>query len=351
MKLSFGKKKDGPPEKESVLPVVEERDKQAPPSVISLIEQVNAESDLPWPNFFRPSMVFGCDRQNVYHYAHAKETPAQKGPKLRRILDTGTALHTMHQNYLANHKDIFFVPEPKLSVRLGGKKAHVRGSCDGLIIRRSDGYRFVIELKTISKEGFDSLRAPKKEHIKQAMIYARLIGVHWIMFVYICKSSSNMKEYAIPAIDSQWDDFVERVTGLMKHVENKTLPMYDRNTCNIQFCNYVGQCRKDGAPVLEKRLRMTSRQKLNTALNLLGAFVVALIFLNFITIVQGCAAVKPACTAINLADMACDYVSVTLKDPETGKVETVQLRKSQLTGAVVAATRPASSAPPAASSR
>ena len=252
MKLSFGKKKNGPPARETTLPVVEERDKQPPPSVTSLIDQVLDKRDQEWPAYLRPSMVFDCDRKNVYHYQGAPQSPTSYGAKLSRILDTGTAIHKMLQDYLAEHEAIFFVPEVKVSAVLGRNNVRVQGSCDGLIIRRSDGHRSALEIKTISPKGFEALKAPVAKHIGQAMIYAKLMGVHFITFLYFCKGSQAFKEYQVPADDSRWQAFVERVEILKDYVDEGKLPVYEKKSCDTSFCRFVGQCRKDGAPVLER---------------------------------------------------------------------------------------------------
>ncbi len=111
------------------------------------------------------------------------------------------------------------------------------------------------------------------------------------------------------------------------------------------------RCRKDGAPVLHNRKRqMTLKRKIEHLLNAINLFAVLVLLGAMVSAAYGCAAVKPSCAVINLADMACKTVAVEFIDPETGKKSTVQLTKGQLTGAVVAATRPASSAPSPASS-
>ena len=53
--------------------------------------------------------------------------------------------------------------------------------------------------------------------------------------------------------------------------------------------------------------------------------------------IGGCAAVKPACTVIHLADIACETIAVEYVDPATGQKVTVRVKKSDLTTAVKAA--------------
>lgn len=234
---------------ETDLPEVPEEFKHSPLSVVSLMEQVLDKRRKPRPRYFRPSMVFGCDRQNVYHYNQAPEGPPDIDNRLHRILDTGTAVHKMLQDYLAEHPGIFFAPETKVEAYLGPRKALVMGSCDGLVTRRSDKFSLLIEIKTINPAGFDKLRSAKPEHIKQAMVYAKLQGVHFMAFLYFCKGTQSIKEYVVPVDEKLWAEFVERLTMLKGHVDAGTLPLYNKQTCSKSFCRMVGQCRKDGAPV------------------------------------------------------------------------------------------------------
>ncbi len=234
---------------ETDLPEVPEEFKHSPLSVVSLMEQVLDKRRKPRPRYFRPSMVFGCDRQNVYHYNQAPEGPPDIDNRLHRILDTGTAVHKMLQDYLAEHPGIFFAPETKVEAYLGPRKALVMGSCDGLVTRRSDNWRAVLEIKTISPTQFDKLRAAKPEHVKQAMVYARLQGVHFTIFLYFCKGTQNLKEFVVPMDEEMWQAFVKRVTTLKQHVDEGTLPAFNKDTCNKTMCRMIGQCRKDGAPV------------------------------------------------------------------------------------------------------
>lgn len=245
MKLSFGKKRVVEVRPSKLLEVAES-DKQPPPSVVSLIDQVLDKREHLHPPFFRPSMVFDCDRKNVYHYLQVKQEGTSYGAKLQRILDTGTKLHELLQGYLAQHEGIFFVPEVKVSATLGERNAFIQGSCDGLIIRRSDGHKSVLEIKTIAPKSFETLKAPIPKHIGQAMIYARLLGVYYVTFLYFDKGGQAFKEFVVPADDARWDAFVERLDHLKDFADKGKLPMYNKSTCSTDFCRYVEQCRKDG---------------------------------------------------------------------------------------------------------
>lgn len=79
------------------------------------------------------------------------------------------------------------------------------------------------------------------------------------------------------------------------------------------------------------------RKTFDFVLNTLFYGVVAVFMANMVITAYGCAAVKPACLVVNLADMACETIAVEYVDPATGKKSVVNVKKSTLTGAVSAA--------------
>lgn len=221
-----------------------------PPSLIPIIESRAIEDTQPWESFFRPSMLFSCDRQNIFHYQKAPESPSRIDPRLRRILDNGTAVHEVIQNeYLPFHRDFWFVKEPKVYRKFSGFL--VKGSCDGVLIRRKDMYRWGIEIKTITHSEFMRLTKPKPEHVFQAKLYMHLQNLPWITILYWDKDKQHMLEFPVGHDDTQWEEIQERIEYLGGFVERSDgkLPRYNKNTCNKTFCRYVNHCRKKGAPV------------------------------------------------------------------------------------------------------
>lgn len=221
-----------------------------PPSLIAILEHRAAEDMQPWQGWFRPSMLFGCDRENVFHYQGVRKSPRRIDPKLRRVLDNGTAIHELIQNeYLPYHPDYWFVKEPKVQRRFGGFL--VKGSCDGVVIRRKDMFRFGIEIKTIVHSEFMRLAKPKPEHVFQASLYMHLQKLPWIVILYWDKDKHLLKEFPVKADESVAEEAAERVEYLGQFVDHPDgkLPRYNKAMCNKTFCHFVDHCRKKGAPV------------------------------------------------------------------------------------------------------
>ena len=215
-----------------------------PPSIIQTIQGVldRRRKD---PSFFRPSGFGGCRRSQVFGYNKEYQEPPQPDDTLSMILETGTALHAMVQQWLSEHPGVFFAKE----VPVWLPELEIKGSSDGILMfRRADKYgsiyRWGFELKTIGPKGFEDLRGPKPEHVVQASIYAKLMGVWWITIVYYCKGTSKLKEYHVSFDPQVWESVKQRVAELKVHTDGGTLPEYDTKECknSINLCRYVRRC-------------------------------------------------------------------------------------------------------------
>lgn len=234
------------PVQETVYPDSSPAYRSKPPSTVSIVEYVLDKRRQQPAGYFRPSGFGGCDRNNVYHYRREPEELPQHDNRMWKILDIGTKLHDLFQkDYFSEHPDILFVPEPKVEGLLGPRRARVQGHADGVLIRRSDGYRWLLEIKTKSPAAFKSLKEPEPSHVWQVTLYARLLGLHWASIYYFCKGSNAVKEFQVEVTDKQWDKAVKRATHLKMYVDNGTLPKYDENTCSKKFCRWVDRCGRD----------------------------------------------------------------------------------------------------------
>lgn len=224
--------------------------KQEPPSVVRAINEVLGTRDEDY-RFFRPSMIHSCRRANVFHHLRAPMNQPQLGAMLHKVLDNGTAIHSVIQGFLADHPGLFFAPECKVYL----PDLHIRGSCDGVLTERKTGYRWGLEVKTINKRDFDKLTGPLEKHVAQASIYARLTGVVWITILYWCKDAGHpLREYHVQYDAARWAGLTARAKELYGYVrafeesgeDPDTLPAFDQAECDdsIKFCRSSVHCHK-----------------------------------------------------------------------------------------------------------
>ena len=248
-RMSLGKKLDrafGGGEEDEVA--------ERPPSLSELVEEGQRAAHID-RGFLRPSGIMGCDRQNVFRLLRAPESPdVLKDCRINRVLDNGTAIHAVIQKYLGALPDYWFAPESKIQVEVHG--VLVRGSCAGILIRRSDCYRFGVEIKTMKHDMFVKLDKPNPDHVAQASLYAKLHGVKWITILYWDKDQQHLKEYAVQA-GKRWPDIKKRVVYLRdlaystvsdkelhwRNMDLSKLVAYNPDKCSPDFCAHWEFCR------------------------------------------------------------------------------------------------------------
>lgn len=141
--------------------------------------------------------VMGCGRYLYYSYT------GQKGvknfpPKVRRILDTGSAVHVQLQLYaLECAKREQFEAEVEAAAspddNLWGLSAHM----DIKIRIANPKYRvrFGVELKSIADDGFKATTRIQDHHLTQCTIYQVLFDLPAILVLYYNKNNSLMAEF------------------------------------------------------------------------------------------------------------------------------------------------------------
>lgn len=118
--------------------------------------------------------------------------------------------------------------EPSIHV----EDLRLRGSCDGLYVDPTTGEVILLEFKTIRSDLFAKLNAPVDHHIMQANLYAanefvkhtdlKFKKVKKILFVYVNKDSSAIKEFLVDAVGTM-PDFIPQAISTYKENSQKML--------------------------------------------------------------------------------------------------------------------------------
>lgn len=113
-----------------------------------------------------PSCAGRCARANYYGRVLLNEVQIID-PRLRRIFENGDGVHDRLQGYFEKMGRLLMREVPLID-----DDYEIQGHSDGLI---TFGQKLkelaVLELKSINDNGFKSLKEPKPEHKKQAMVY------------------------------------------------------------------------------------------------------------------------------------------------------------------------------------
>jgi hypothetical protein len=171
-------------------------------------------------------------------------------PDLARVFEMGHAVHSMYQDAILARAGLIygfwerwndkaekweqergFRPqgrgwryiEPKIRTK------GVRGQCDGII--RLDNRWFALEIKSSNDQAFTFRKKVKREHMRQAQVYAELgfvdfpeIDVEGIIFLYVNKNTSKEREFIVPRDASVIRDILDGLEVLTQADKEDRLP-------------------------------------------------------------------------------------------------------------------------------
>lgn len=205
------------------------------------------------PPGIHASEVCVCLRKTYYTLRNAKkvnETP----PDLQARFEIGHAFHEMVQRslrYAGNVRgDFTFVAEvPTHDTKLG-REYNIQSSCDGIFTwldsNKKPLLRIGLEIKTESYSGFKDLRAPKPQHIDQALVYMACLDLPLMYFAYINKNDGAWKPMEAPWLyvfdPVRWKHILDRIELVTAaHIEER-LPSKETGF-HCTMCPYKHVCK------------------------------------------------------------------------------------------------------------
>lgn len=173
--------------------------------------------------FHPSSLEEACSRQLYYELS---KTPVSDltlkkhdGP-LQRTFDQGTWFHTYVQYNLYRAGVLEASEVPVVS-----KKWRINGKVDGILKPSATRKRRVLEIKTAASYSFSKLGGkPFKKHIYQASLYADLLGLEQIHFLYYNKENSQLAEFVVDKDKAMLEDAYNKMQGILLDVSFGTAP-------------------------------------------------------------------------------------------------------------------------------
>lgn len=184
-------------------------------------------------NCIHPSefSIRSCDRIIGYGLMGTEERP-NISPKLRRIFDTGHALHDVVQEAMRGCLEDF-----EDEVKVHDEALRIRGHCDG--VTKPKGY----EIKSIGMNGAAKLTSPKAAHRRQATLYGKILGLDSIIYLYINKETGEIEEFEKDLEQDMWTKMATRAQNIVNTVEEGKLPPRPESTSECGECKYQWVCK------------------------------------------------------------------------------------------------------------
>lgn len=188
---------------------------------------------------FHPSQLLdGCKRQMTYDLLGVKPTDKvikPIGAELQRTFDVGTWYHIYMQNILYRMGYLEQAEVPVVNT-----EKYLNGKADGMFKESVFGEKVVLEIKTMNNRNFTkAIFRPFKKHEFQASLYARELGAKKVLYLYINKDTSEIRDFLMPINEEQLSLADAKMNEVISHVKEKTFP--DR-MCKDKFCENALAC-------------------------------------------------------------------------------------------------------------
>lgn len=188
---------------------------------------------------FHPSQLLdGCKRSMYYELAG--ESPSDFTPKkftgtIQRVFDVGTWYHIYMQNILYN---IGYLEQAEVPVI--NKEKFLNGKADGVFKEEVFGEKVVLEIKTMNNWNFSkAIFRPFKKHEFQASLYARELGAKKVLYLYINKDTSELRDFLMPINEEQLAIADKKMQAVIDSVKEGTPP---KRSCEDKLCDAAITC-------------------------------------------------------------------------------------------------------------
>lgn len=231
-----------------------------------LLDKITRRAAKPSHKTFAASS-FRCDRRSWFRLRGVQpdrlDTP---DITLDFAASLGTACHEIIQSNLKEFlgddwidvdsylKSIDFPYQYEVKTSANGLETQVeiidppiRFSCDGII--RWEGELWLLEIKTEEYSAWKSLTDSRPEHNDQTGLYATLLKLNKILFIYVDRWYGGMKSYSISMTESQQKDIMARICYVLDMVDKNIAPeglSKGDKWCSPNYCPYHSKCKEYG---------------------------------------------------------------------------------------------------------
>ena len=188
--------------------------------------------------FHPSSLMDDCPR--CLTYSLLKRAPTDKkvrqvSGELQRTFDVGTWYHVYFQALLFR---LGLLKQAEVPVK--NKEKYINGKADGEFFEKVFGEKTILEIKTMNSFNFSkAVFAPFKKHEFQASLYARELGATKILYLYINKDTSEIRDFLRPLQTDMLIAADKKMNTVINHVNEGTLP---KRKCPTEHCPNALQC-------------------------------------------------------------------------------------------------------------
>lgn len=107
--------------------------------------------------------------------------------------------------------------------------------------------RLVHEYKTINSAQYGRLLRPKPEHKYQATIYAAVLDIPIVVYLYTNKDDCKTADFPVPFDHTIWNEVAAKITQVQHYVNNNETPPWEltaavQNPAECESCGFRKSC-------------------------------------------------------------------------------------------------------------
>jgi hypothetical protein len=190
------------------------------------------------------SLADDCERRMYYELNNVPTTNEKWSPdaRLQMIFDVGTWYH----NYIQTALMKAGVAEA-VEVRVLNQLLRIDGRAD-FVTKEYAGHKYLGEIKTINSNGYRNIVAknkPMDKHLNQATIYAKILGITRIVFMYVNKDTSEIHVIYEQVSEKEWEISNRKILGVVKAKKAPERVCSNRRVERALGCEYCNHCFKE----------------------------------------------------------------------------------------------------------
>lgn len=176
-----------------------------------------------------------CHRYIFFKFKQAPHPELE--PRILRLFDHGNYIHRLVIKALEGQGVLegeeINIPPQKL----------ISGRADALL--KIKGERYIVDIKSINRNGFGSLKEPSKDHIHQIQLYLHFFEITKGILLYVNKDTQALKEFQIDYDQKLCQSLLKDLSVLHREIEENLIPArLPRWPSNLQcrYCPYRDVC-------------------------------------------------------------------------------------------------------------
>jgi hypothetical protein len=229
--------------------------------------------------YFSPSSAGKCDRELYVKALRMPKDDEQVKPWQRRYTGRGTAVGTWLQREILlaeRHYEKFTGKKPPFKMARteagapffeefvhgqhffehNGQRFSMLGTCDG-VLETTDGKRIGIEVKSkqtsYAETGFQRMKGPKEDHVKQITCYSLMYNLDAYLVVYVnCsvkawfmtdeenEKAPDFRVFGVDVTDEMKSEILDKFAYVTKCVADGTAPALELES--FRFNNFKRSC-------------------------------------------------------------------------------------------------------------